>query len=461
MLNTKLQSHFSSFVNLRARSVGRTVTAVDAQCANSTPCLDDYEFLRTLGTGGTATVYLVREKRTSHLYALKAVDKYTSAGRKIPCSTVLNEQAALSELNGNDFILPLHACFHDTENYYLVMEYLPGGDLEGLHRSQVLDAEAVRFYMAELLLAIEHVHACNIIHRDIKPENIFIDTDGHIVLGDFGMAWPFNCSTQDAYSTHGCIGTPAFSSPEVLFGQDYSFEADLWAFGVVLYEMLTGREAFQTKTVPLGDPSWLRHLAKHVKSDEPVLTESPLMTEDAMDLLSQLLKKCPASRLSDISEIKKHPFFGAIDWAGVASRSLPPPWVPRLISTRLIGVHFQEPIVIPGERYSAGDDPLPSFAFRVEFTSLSRACGRRQQVFGVLDGCAPLISWVDGSSCAREVVCRASGRQRRLKTLSRWIKGLRVLNPLCAPRSRPLSSLYLFIIYITSPSWKERVATVL
>ncbi|KAI0301916.1 kinase-like domain-containing protein [Multifurca ochricompacta] len=220
-----------------------TGAALPAQSASSIPCLDDYEVLRTLGAGANATVYLVREKHTSSLYALKAVDKYTVDGRKVACRAVVNEQVALSELNGSDLILPLHACFHDTENFYLVTEYLPGGDLQQLQISRVLDVEAVRFYMAELLLAIEHVHAHNIVHRDVKPENIFIDMDGHVVLGDFGIAWQFDrdTSTPDGYFTRGRVGTPAFSSPEVLFGEDYSFEVDLWAFGVILYEMLSGK----------------------------------------------------------------------------------------------------------------------------------------------------------------------------------------------------------------------------
>jgi serine/threonine protein kinase len=88
--------------------------------ANTTPCLDDYDVLRTLGTGANATVYLVRERHTSHLYALKAIEKYNASGAKVSSSTVTNEQAILSGLNGSDFILPLHACFHDTENFYLV-----------------------------------------------------------------------------------------------------------------------------------------------------------------------------------------------------------------------------------------------------------------------------------------------------------------------------------------------------
>ncbi|KAI0250576.1 kinase-like domain-containing protein [Lactifluus subvellereus] len=431
MLNTKLQSHIQSLVHSKARSGERVATSsTSANSTNVAPCLDDYQVLRKLGVGANATVYLVRERHTSHLYALKAIDKYTASGQRIAFSTVINEQAILTELNGSDFILPLHACFHDTENFYLVTEYLPGGDLEALQESKELDVEAVRFYMAELLLAIEHVHAHNIIHRDLKPENVFIDTDGHLVLGDFGIAWEFQRdSTSDARFTRGRVGTPAFSSPEVLSGDDYGFEADLWAFGVIMYEMLSGREAFRSNTVPSDDPTWLSHWAQHVKCDEPVMLDTPCMTVDAVDLVSKLLRKSPDTRLSDITEIKRHRFFEAIDWSCVASRSMTPPWVPCLTSTRRISVHYEEAVVYSGERYISANDPLPAFAFRVAPSSLSSASTRRQQVFDTLNGCAPHVSWVHGSSCTgpcKETVRRASERQGSLKTFSRWVK--RALN---------------------------------
>ncbi|KAI9448418.1 kinase-like domain-containing protein [Lactarius indigo] len=421
MLNSKLQSRIQSLVHSGTRS------AEPAQCAPGTPCLDDYEVLRTLGAGANATVYLVREKHTSHLYALKAVDKYTASGRKVSSSMVLNEQATLTELNGNDFVLPLHACFHDTESFYLVTEYLPGGDLQRLQALKELDTEAIRFYMAELLLAIEHVHEHHIIHRDLKPENVFIDTDGHIVLGDFGIACQFaNDTSPDAYFTHGRVGTPAFSSPEVLLEKDYGFEVDLWAFGVMLYEMLSGREAFEVKTVPADDPY-------RVERDDPVMFEGPCMTDDAADLVRKLLQKSLDARLSSITEIKQHAFFDTIDWTSVASRSLTPPWVPHLISTRVAGVHFEEPVVYVGELYDAVDDPLPDFTFRISTSSISAASKRRQQIFGALGGCAPLISWVDGSSCAAsrgEIASRVSERQGGLKSLSRWAR--KALNrPVC------------------------------
>jgi len=145
------------------------------------------------------------------------------------------------------------------------------------------------------------------------------------------------------------------------------------------------------------------------------------MTEDAVDLVRQLLKKDLDSRLSDISEIKKHPFFATIDWIRVASRSLTTPWVPLLVSTRQIGVHFERPVVYAGEQYATSEDPLPNFVFRVEPSLLSPACERRQQVFGVLDGCAPLISWVDGYR-SEEAMAHAPKRQNSLRSLSKWVK---------------------------------------
>ena len=113
------------------------------------------------------------------------------------------------------------------------------------------------------------------------------------------------------------------------------------------------------------------------------------------------------------------------DWNCVASRSLTPPWVPHLVSTRVAGVHFEEPDVYVGELYDTVDDPLPSFTFRVASSSVSAASKHRQQIFGLLDGCAPLVSWVDGSSCTEargEIASRVSERQGGLKSFSRWAR---------------------------------------
>jgi len=150
--------------------------------------------------------------------------------------------------------------------------------------------------------------------------------------------------------------------------------------------------------------------------------EESLMTDDAFDLVSRLLQKSPDARLSDISAIKQHPFFDTIDWTSVASRSLTPPWVPHLVSTRAAGVHFEEPVVYAGELYDSVEDPLPGFTFRTATTSVSAASKHRQQIFGTLGGCAPLISWIDGSSYG-VIAARISARQEGgLKSISRWAR---------------------------------------
>ena len=210
------------------------------------------------------------------------------------------------------------------------------------------------------------------------------------------------------------------------------------------------QEVFRTDIVSPDDPTWQ---SEHIKYE----SVSPLMTEDAADLvsqvsffcftiwicfdaISQLLRTDRDSCLSDITEIKKHPFFGPMqvfytsrkhistnpipscsNWSSVASRSLTPPWVPRLIPTRQLGVRYREPIICAGDQYTAGEDPLPSFTFRAAPSSLPRACRRRQQVFGALEGCAPFVRWVDGSRYVEEVACHTPSRQRGLKALSRWV----------------------------------------
>ncbi|KAI0276922.1 kinase-like domain-containing protein [Russula aff. rugulosa BPL654] len=335
MLFAKLRSHVQSLVHFRARSVERVVSPVSAKPANDNPRHDDYDILRMLSVGEDTAVYLVREKNTTLLYALKVIDK---RGRDV--STILNEQAALAKLSGSDFILH----FVDASRYR-VLEYIPGGDLKGMQEFVELNVGAVQFYMAELLLAIEHVHAHNIIHGDIKQEN--------------------DCSSETDL-TRGRVVTPAFSCREVALDHEYGFETDLWAFGVMLHKLLSD--------------------------------ESPLMTEDAVDLVSQLLRKDRDSRLSDITEIKKHPFFGRNNWERVASRSLKVPWVPRLVSTREAGIGFRKPHIFVGDPYTAGNDPLPSFTFRVASSSLSRSCERRQEVLSKLEGHAALIMWFEGQN---------------------------------------------------------------
>ncbi|KAH9037692.1 kinase-like domain-containing protein [Lactarius pseudohatsudake] len=204
------------------------------------PRLEDFTVLRRLGDGSSAEVYLVRENDTSGLYALKVIPKRKLSGSLLAIETVMAERNLLLDLRGNDFILQVRACFHDSRNFYLVTEYHPAGDLHTLLLMKGSRVDAVRFYMAELLIALEHIHSKRVVHRDVKPENVFIDIDGHIVLGDFGLARKL-AAEQNTVSGNEMFGTPAYTPPEVFAGRPYGREVDIWAFGVMLYELITGR----------------------------------------------------------------------------------------------------------------------------------------------------------------------------------------------------------------------------
>ncbi|KAH9054166.1 kinase-like domain-containing protein [Lactarius vividus] len=356
------------------------------------PRLEDFTVLRRLGDGSSAEVYLVRENDTSGLYALKVIPKRKLSGTLLAIETVMAERNLLLDLRGNDFILQVRACFHDSRNFYLVTEYHPAGDLHTLLLMKGSRVDAVRFYMAELLIALEHIHSKRVVHRDVKPENVFIDIDGHIVLGDFGLARKI-AAGQNTVSGNEMFGTPAYTPPEVFAGRPYGREVDIWAFGVMLYELITGREAFKSTTVPQSDPNWLVHLSQHILHDE--LEDSPYLTSDSVDLIAKLLRKRPEARLSNFHEIRKHPFFDGINWDAILKRTSRPPWVPNVISGRDVGPLY--PTFAPGQPYGAENDPMRGLSFRFSPVALTPACQRHQRLFFSLGAALPVVSWVDSN----------------------------------------------------------------
>lgn len=354
------------------------------------PRLDNFTVLRCLGDGSSGEVYLVRENDTSGLYALKVIPKRKLSGTLLAIETVMAERNLLLDLRGNDFILQIRACFHDSRNYYLVTEYHPAGDLHTLLLMKGSRLDAVRFYMAELLIALEHIHSKRVVHRDVKPENVFIDNDGHIVLGDFGLARKLGAGKE----CKEMFGTPAYTPPEVFAGRPYGHEVDIWAFGVMLYELITGREAFKSTTVPQNDPNWLVHLSRHILHDE--LEASPHLTLDSADLIAKLLRKRPEARLKDFHEIRKHPFFDEINWDAVSKRTLRPPWIPRIVPGHDVGPQY--PTFTPGQPYGVENDPIRGLSFRFSPLALTPTCQRHQRLFHSLGGALPVASWVESIS---------------------------------------------------------------
>ncbi|ORY00923.1 kinase-like protein [Basidiobolus meristosporus CBS 931.73] len=290
------------------------------------PHKSEYEMLKPLAQGEFGMVSVVRKKSTGDVYAMKTMHKQYILRRREQ-AFYMEERDILARGRGSWWIPNLHSAFQDHENLYLVMEYVPGGDLFSLLAKRdepILDEQAARFYIAEVILALEELHALGYAHRDIKPSNILIDRTGHIKLADFGSSiqiGPFNKITSSVP-----VGTCDYISPEILQAQEsshdsYGKECDWWSVGIVLYEMLQGDPPFYSESVIETYSRIMR------PQDELQFVEDIPLSTTAQDLIRRLL--CiKENRLGSngVEEIKRHPFFAGYQWNNRALET--PPYIP-------------------------------------------------------------------------------------------------------------------------------------
>ncbi|GMN49004.1 hypothetical protein TIFTF001_018163 [Ficus carica] len=307
---------------------------------------DDFELLTMIGKGAFGEVRICREQTTDHVYAMKKLKK-SEMLRRGQVEHVKAERNLLAEVDSN-YIVKLYCSFQDDEYLYLIMEYLPGGDMMTLlMRKDTLTEDEARFYIAETILAIESIHKHNYIHRDIKPDNLLLDRYGHLRLSDFGLCKPLDCSklqegdfsignnqngatqsdqspsapkrTQQeqlqhwqknrrmlAYST---VGTPDYIAPEVLLKKGYGMECDWWSLGAIMYEMLVGYPPFYSDD-PMSTCRKIVNWRTHLK-----FPEEAKLSPEAKDLITKLLcnvNQRLGSRGAD--EIKAHCWFRGVEW---------------------------------------------------------------------------------------------------------------------------------------------------
>jgi len=274
---------------------------------------------------------------------------------------------AEAEAIDNEWVVTLYCSFQDITYLYLLMEYLPGGDLLSLMiKQETFNETQVRFFLAEIVLAVESVHKLGYVHRDIKPDNVLIGADGHIKLSDFGLctgfrpthdtkmyknhkgdiskeiskhdhnwkmqSWKKNRKKHDlAYSM---VGTPDYIAPEVLMKTGYGKECDWWSVGVIMYGMLMGYPPFYSET-----PEETFQMILNWKTYLEFPSEVAL-TPSCLDLLKRLLSS-QSKRLgrSGTREIKDHSFFADVDWEHIRKQT--PPFVPK-ISSPTDTSHFDE-----------------------------------------------------------------------------------------------------------------------
>uniref|UniRef100_A0A8B9F352 Ribosomal protein S6 kinase n=1 Tax=Amazona collaria TaxID=241587 RepID=A0A8B9F352_9PSIT len=266
-----------------------------------------FELLKVLGQGSFGKVFLVKKISGSdarQLYAMKVLKKATLKVRDRVRTKM--ERDILVEVN-HPFIVKLHYAFQTEGKLYLILDFLRGGDLfTRLSKEVMFTEDDVKFYLAELALALDHLHSLGIIYRDLKPENILLDEEGHIKLTDFGLSKESIDHEKKAYSF---CGTVEYMAPEVVNRRGHTQSADWWSFAKLCFGECRVNSCLNM--AKLGMPQFL----------------SP----EAQSLLRMLFKRNPANRLAGpdgVEEIKRHAFFSKIDWNKLYRREIHPPFKP-------------------------------------------------------------------------------------------------------------------------------------
>ncbi|KAG6400296.1 hypothetical protein SASPL_137122 [Salvia splendens] len=315
--------------------------------------IDDFEQLTIIGKGAFGEVRLCRAKGTGEIYAMKKLKKSDMLSRG-QVEHVRSERNLMVEVDSR-CIVKLFYSFQDSDFLYLIMEYLPGGDIMTLlMREDTLSEDIARFYIAESILAISSIHQHGYVHRDIKPDNLILDKNGHLKLSDFGL-----CKTLEKYSSilledddflsqdsktdcegnadeltapwlmakeqllqwkrnrralaYSTVGTLDYMAPEVLLKKGYGMECDWWSLGAIMYEMLIGYPPFCS-----DDP---RMTCRKIINWRTCLKfpEEPKISDEARDLICRLLcdvEKRLGTR-GGVDEIKGHSWFRGVKWDGL------------------------------------------------------------------------------------------------------------------------------------------------
>jgi serine/threonine protein kinase len=287
--------------------------------SDSKVSLGHFELLSVIGRGGFGKVLKVRKLDTKEIYAMKVLRKDVLVDENM-ISHTLAEKQILQDMD-HPFIVRLHYAFQTDQKLYLVLDFLSGGELYFHLKNEVkFGVERARFYIAELILAIEHLHNHDIVFRDLKPENIMLTSEGHICLTDFGLA---KGNVHVEKQTYTFCGSTEYLAPEVIKGTGHGKGVDWWSLGILLYELLVGLPPFYSENVNEIYDLILRAPVKFPST----------VPEQAQSLIKQLLERDPNARLGagcGAVEIKTHPFFNSVDWMALAKKQVTPPFIPNI-----------------------------------------------------------------------------------------------------------------------------------
>ncbi|KAI1435790.1 Pkinase-domain-containing protein [Xylaria sp. CBS 124048] len=278
--------------------------------------LNDFDLLRTLGTGSFGRVHLVQSKHNQRFYAVKVLKKAQVVKMK-QVEHTNDERRMLGEVK-HPFLITLWGTFQDARNLYMVMDFVEGGELFSLLRkSGRFPNPVAKFYAAEVTLALEYLHSRNIIYRDLKPENLLLDRHGHLKITDFGFA------KRVPDKTWTLCGTPDYLAPEVVSNKGYNKSVDWWSLGILIYEMLCGYTPFWDSGSPMKIyENILRGTVRYPAYVHP----------DAQDLLERLITPDLTRRLGNLyggpQDVKNHPWFSEVTWDRLSRKDIDAPYTP-------------------------------------------------------------------------------------------------------------------------------------
>ncbi|ELP89444.1 hypothetical protein EIN_390690 [Entamoeba invadens IP1] len=306
----------------------------------SKPKLEDFETLKLIGKGTYGKVMLVKKKDTGKIFAMKILDKKAVVETN-EVEHTMAEREVLGTID-NPFIVHMHYSFQNENKLYFVMDFVNGGELFfHLQNERRFSIARAKFYSAEILLALEHLHKHGIIYRDLKPENVLLTCEGHVCITDFGLSKTGMKEGGDKTGTF--CGTAAYLAPEILLGEKYDSAVDWWSFGILTYEMMVGIPPFYSEDE--------REMYQNIVNESvryPPNTPSSIKT-----FIDGLLEKNPTKRLIDTAVMKTHPFFQGLDFDRLLKLEVVPPYVPNVKSAE--DVANIDPFFL-GETQSAIDE---------------------------------------------------------------------------------------------------------
>ena len=271
---------------------------------------NSFTILDEIGSGSFGTVYKVKKNNTGELYAMKSLSK-PSLQKQKQLKYAISECKIMKQLD-HPFIVPLHYAFQTPKYLYLVLELCINGDLYGfIEKKGKLEESICRFYLAEVILALEYLHSIDIIYRDLKPANVLVDQFGHVRLADFGLA---KQKVDHSNLAMTMAGSPAYLPPEIVMKKGASKASDVYGLGPLLYELLTGTTPYYSDDID--------GLFQNIKSGK--LSFPGYVSSTAKEFITIVMNRDPGKR-PQFSQIKRHPFFRKMDWEALLAKRIRAP----------------------------------------------------------------------------------------------------------------------------------------